>query len=80
MVVYTDYAVSGGSLKTRPGMNGMLADLQTKNIVAAEALDRVSRDQEDVAAIYKRIRHAEAHLVTVAEVRLTSSTSASRAR
>jgi len=67
--VYTDYALSGGSVKTRPGMQALLADLRTKrfNIVIAEALDRVSRDQEDVAAIYKRVGHAHARLVTLAE-------------
>src|SRR5262245_45579120 len=29
------------------------------NCVIAEALDRISRDQEDIAAIYKRLRHAD---------------------
>ncbi len=67
--VYTDYALSGGSLKTRPGMQALLADLRAKSfdLVVAEALDRVSRDQEDVAAIYKRITHAKARLLTLAE-------------
>ena len=35
--------------------------------VIAEALDRVSRDQEDIAAIYKRLRHSEIRLITIAE-------------
>ena len=35
--------------------------------VIAEALDRLSRDQEDIAAIYKRLRHADIRLVTLAE-------------
>jgi DNA invertase Pin-like site-specific DNA recombinase len=67
--VYTDYALSGGSVKTRPGMQALLADLRTNrfDVVVAEALDRVSRDQEDVAAIYKRVQHAHARLVTLAE-------------
>jgi DNA invertase Pin-like site-specific DNA recombinase len=33
----------------------------------AEALDRLSRDQEDIAAIYKRLRHFDIHLLTLAE-------------
>ncbi len=33
----------------------------------AEALDRLSRDQEDVAALYKRVRFAGITLVTLAE-------------
>lgn len=67
--VYADYALSGGSVKTRPRMNALLEDLRTKRfvVVMGEALDRISRDQEDVAAIYKRIRHAQARLVTIAE-------------
>ncbi|MCZ4263015.1 recombinase family protein [Limimaricola sp. G21655-S1] len=67
--IYTDYALSGGALKTRPGMQALLADLRAKgfDMVVAEALDRVSRDQEDVAAIFKRITHAKARLLTLAE-------------
>jgi site-specific DNA recombinase len=35
--------------------------------VIAEALDRLSRDQEDIAAIYKRLRHSDIRLHTLAE-------------
>jgi DNA invertase Pin-like site-specific DNA recombinase len=35
--------------------------------VIAEALDRVSRDQEDIAAIYKRLRHSDILFLTLAE-------------
>ena len=67
--IYTDYALSGGALKTRPGMQALLADLRAKgfDLVVAEALDRVSRDQEDIAAIFKRVTHAKARLLTLAE-------------
>ena len=67
--IYTDYALSGGSVKTRPGMQALMRDLRDGrfDIVIAEALDRVSRDQEDVAGIFKRLQHAHARLVTVAE-------------
>ena len=66
---YTDYAISGGSLRTRAGMQALLADAQAGRfaVVYAEALDRVSRDQEDVAAIFKRLAHVEVQLVTLAE-------------
>ena len=37
------------------------------DVVIAEALDRVSRDQEDTAAIFKRLQHAEVCLLTLAE-------------
>ena len=59
--VYTDYAISGDSLKNRPGIRALLNDAKgfKFNCVIAEALDRISRDQEDIAAIYKRLRHAD---------------------
>ncbi len=66
---HTDYAISGGALKSRPGMQALLADAQAGrfDLVYAEALDRVSRDQEDIAAIYKRLSHADVQLITLAE-------------
>ncbi len=67
--IYTDYAISGGTLRNRPGMQALLADAREGRfgVVFAEALDRVSRDQEDVAGIFKRLSHAEIALVTLAE-------------
>ncbi len=67
--IYADYALSGGSLRNRPRMQALLAEAKGGKFdyVVAEALDRVSRDQEDVAAIYKRLRHAEVRLFTLAE-------------
>jgi site-specific DNA recombinase len=37
------------------------------DIVVAEALDRLSRDQEDIAGLFKRLRFAGIRLVTLAE-------------
>ena len=56
---YTDRAASGANILNRPGMHALLADAKTGKfeIVVSEALDRISRDQEDVAAIYKRFQH-----------------------
>jgi site-specific DNA recombinase len=67
--VYSDYAISGGSVRNRPGMQALLDQAKTGKFdhVVAEALDRVSRDQEDIAAIYKRLRHSDIRLVTLAE-------------
>jgi site-specific DNA recombinase len=67
--VYTDYAISGSSLKNRPGIRALLNDAKSRRFdyVIAEALDRISRDQEDIASIYKRLRHADIRLVTLAE-------------
>ena len=35
--------------------------------MVAEALDRLSRDQEDVAALFKRLHFASIRIVTLAE-------------
>jgi site-specific DNA recombinase len=65
---YFDRAVSGDSL-LRDGILEVLRDALKHgfDVVLAEALDRISRDQEDVAAVFKRLRFASVKLVTVAE-------------
>jgi site-specific DNA recombinase len=71
--IYADYAISGGSLRNRPGMQALLKEAKSDRFdyVVAEALDRVSRDQEDTAAIYKRLRHSDIRLLTLAEGEIT---------
>ncbi|WP_374526516.1 recombinase family protein [Sphingopyxis sp.] len=66
---YEDAAVSGASMILRPGIQRLLADAQAGkfDIVVAEALDRVSRDQADVATLYKHLQFARVPLVTLAE-------------
>jgi len=65
---YTDHAVSGASMM-RPGIQIMMQDAQAGkfNLVLAEALDRLSRDQEDIAGIYKRLQFAGAEIETIGE-------------
>ncbi len=65
---YTDYALSGATLN-RPGIQSLLHDCQTGtiHIVVAEALDRLSRDQEDVAGIFKRLSFHNVKLITLSE-------------
>ena len=67
--VYSDYAISGGTLSNRPGMLALMeaAKQGAFDTVIAEALDRISRDQEDIAAIYKRLSHAEIKMITASE-------------
>jgi site-specific DNA recombinase len=67
--VYADYAVSGAHLKSRPEACRLLKESQENrfDMVIAEALDRLSRDQEDVAGLYKRLRFASVKLVTLSE-------------
>src|ERR1700757_2662159 len=65
---YVDRALSGAS-RLRPGYQKLLEDARNGafDIVIAEALDRLSRDQEDVAALYKHLSFAGVRLLTLAE-------------
>ena len=65
---YTDRAVSGASA-LRPAYQALLEDARRGefDIVVAEALDRLSRDQEDIAGLLKRLRFAGVRLFTLAE-------------
>jgi len=65
---YTDRAVSGATA-LRPAYQALLEDARRGgyDVVVAEALDRLSRDQEDVAGLLKRLRFAGVRLFTVAE-------------
>lgn len=67
--VYADYALSGAHLASRPNAVRLLADAEDGKIdgVMAEALDRLSRDLEDTAAVYKRLTFAGVKLVTASE-------------
>jgi site-specific DNA recombinase len=65
---YSDRASSGAS-SLRPAYQSLLEDARRAkfDIVVAEALDRLSRDQEDVAALYKRLSFAGIRLITLTE-------------
>jgi len=65
---YTDHAISGASLM-RSGIQALLADAQRGRfqIVLAEAMDRLSRDQEDIAGVFKRMNYAGVRIVTLSE-------------
>src|ERR1700752_4131017 len=66
--VFRDAALSGAS-PLRPGYQALLEGAREAafDVVLAEALDRLSRDQEDVAALFKRLRFAGIRLLTLAE-------------
>lgn len=78
---YTDHAVSGASL-LRPGIQGLITDANRGrfDIILAEAMDRLSRDQEDIAGIFKRMTYSDVKIVTLSEERSLICMSASRAR
>src|ERR1700682_4381075 len=65
---YSDRAISGAQI-LRPGYQKLLNDVRSGGIdvVVAEALDRISRDQEHVAAFFKQLSFAGVKLVTIAE-------------
>jgi DNA invertase Pin-like site-specific DNA recombinase len=65
---YTDAAISGAST-LRPGYQNMLEDGRrgAYDVIVAEALDRLSRDQEHIAGLYKQLSYAGVRLVTLSE-------------
>ena len=72
MQVYSDRAISGATL-IRPGIQLLMQDAGKGgfDLVYAEALDRISRDQEDAAGFFKRMVFADVSLVTLAEGEIT---------
>ncbi len=66
---YKDAGISGASMILRPGIQRLLQDAQAGqfDIVLAEALDRISRDQADVATFYKHLKFANVPIVTLSE-------------
>lgn len=65
---YTDHAISGASL-IRPGIQMLMQDAASGqyDMVFADALDRISRDQEDIAGVYKRLTFAGVSMATLSE-------------
>ncbi|TDW20720.1 resolvase-like protein [Rhizobium azibense] len=53
---HTDHAISGTSL-LRPGIQALISDATRGRFqfVLAGAMDRLSRDQEDIAGLYERM-------------------------
>ena len=66
--VYDDRALSGAS-HLRPGYQRMLDDAGKRrfDVIVAEGLDRLSRDQEHVAGLFKQLRFLGIGLFTLAE-------------
>ena len=65
---YADKAVSGATM-LRPELQRLLTDARAGafDVVIAEALDRLSRDQEDIAGLLKRLRFHGIALMTCSE-------------
>jgi site-specific DNA recombinase len=65
---YADHAISGASL-IRRGIQALMQDAQSGkfDLLLTESLDRISRDQEDIAGVYKRLRFAGVKIYTLSE-------------
>jgi site-specific DNA recombinase len=70
---FSDAAMSGSS-NNRPGYQRMLSQLRSQrfNIVLTESLDRISRDQEDVAHFFKNARHHDVTIHTLDHGRISA--------
>ncbi|WP_108389199.1 recombinase family protein [Yoonia sediminilitoris] len=66
--IFSDMAVSGASMQ-RPGIQRLMDEASRGNfeIIIAEALDRLSRDQADVATLFKRLSFRGVKIVTLSE-------------
>jgi site-specific DNA recombinase len=66
--VYSDHAISGATT-LRPGYQKMLEDARSGRfeVLVAEALDRLSRDQENIAGLFKQLSFAGVRLITLSE-------------
>ena len=71
--VFADEAISGASLVNRPGVQALLSAAAEGrfDVVMAEALDRLSRDQEGTAHLFKRLSYAGVALETLSEGRIS---------
>ncbi len=65
---YSDAGISGASL-LRPGIQSLMqAAINGEfDVLLCEALDRLSRDQEDIAGLYKRMEFAGVKIITLSE-------------
>jgi site-specific DNA recombinase len=66
---FSDAAILGSSLRNRPGLQDMLAAAEARDfdVVLTESLDRLSRDLEDIAALYKRLSFWGVKIMTLAD-------------
>ena len=68
IAVFQDAAISGAS-SFRTGYEDLLAQARSRkfDVVVAESLDRLSRDQTDVALLYKTLKFADVQIWTLSE-------------
>lgn len=66
--IFSDSAYSGATM-ARPGIQSLmdLARSGKFDLLIAESLDRISRDQEDIAAIFKRLSFCKVNMYTLSD-------------
>ena len=66
---FSDAAISGSSLHNRPGLLDLMVGAQARQFdtVLTESIDRLSRDLEDIAGLFKRLSFVGVKLVTLAD-------------
>jgi DNA invertase Pin-like site-specific DNA recombinase len=71
---FCDRAKTGTTMKARDGLIAMMAAAKAGKFdaIIVESLSRLSRDQEDLAGLYKRLRHYGVDLITVHEGKANS--------
>jgi site-specific DNA recombinase len=69
VATYSDRAKSGASLFDRDALLELMTDAKARRfaVVIVESLDRISRDQEDLAGVFKRLNFHDVELRTVNE-------------
>ena len=69
VATFEDAAISGASLANRPGLQTLMRDAEQRrfDVVVCEALDRLSRSQADVAAVFEDLRFHGVGIRTLAE-------------
>ena len=67
--VYQDAAISGASAINRPGLQRMLAEAARSKFdtIVTESLDRLSRSQADIAALYEKLTFNGIRIETLAD-------------
>jgi len=67
--IYEDAAISGASVINRPGLLRLLNDAGARKfeVVITESLDRLSRNQADIAKLYEQLNFMGVRIETLAD-------------
>ena len=73
VAAFSDLGISGANLNNRPGVQTLLREAERGafDVVFTEALDRLSRDQEGTAHLFKRLSYYGASLETLSEGKIS---------